>query len=486
MIPLIGYAPDANPNTPGVIVDCSAYVPSPRGMRAAPSPVTGGLSAALASACRGCSLERKLDGTTRFFAGTATKLYEAGATTWTDVTRTVGGDYTLGASNRWRFSQFGNVSLATSKTDTMQFSSSGAFANISGGIKAAVIDTVNDYIVACNTNEGTYGDSTNRWWVTPNYADWTPSIPNLIATGIITSSAGGITAVKRFGDAAIIYKDHSMHRGLFVGPPIVFATQEIAGDIGTPSQEAVAFIGTESEPRHVFWGFDDFYMFDGSRPSRIGAPVRETVFAEINRSYAYKCAANHDRYNSLVYFYYPSGSSGDLNKCVVYDYKRDRWGRDDRTIEAVSQSTSLPYTYADYGSLVSTYGSSLNATYDSQFWVQSNVFPIIFNSSHVLQALVGSGSDGSFLLGDVGDEVEYSLLTRIQPRFLTRPTSAVAINYYRLETDTNWITDSTMTMAPNGRFFPLREARWHRVRISTVGDCEISDMRLTLEQAGEE
>ena len=487
MIPLIGYAPDANPTTAGVLVDCAGYIPSTKGMKSAPSAVTGALSPALAAACVGAAALRKLDNSTRFFAGTTAALYEAGASTWTNVTRSTGA-YSLGAESRWRFAQFGNVSLATAKTEVIQFSlNTGTFGNIgSVSLKAGIIETAGDYIIACNTNEAAYGDCTNRWWVTPTYTDWTPSISNLIATGIITSSPGPITACRRFGNGVAIYKERSMFVGTFTGPPTVFSVAESPGEAGAPSQESVVVIGTQADPKHIFMGYDDFYIFDGGRATPIGTPVRETVFNDLNRPYAYKCTANHDRVNSRVFFYYPSNSGGGaLDRCVVYNYLTNKWGRDDRTIEAAADYISAGYTYADYGTLFSTYGTNVSVSYGSPFWTSSSQVPAIFNTSHVVQTLTGASGTCSYTLGDIGDEIEYSMIRRVQPRFLNKPTSATCTNFYRNELDET-LTQDAVTSMSSGRFDMLREARWHRIKIETSGDAEVSDMRIDFEKGGQE
>lgn len=485
MIPLIGYAPDLNSTLPGVLTNCVSYIPSTRGMVSAPAPVTGKITSALAAACIGAILVRKLDGTYRFFAGTTTNLYEAATTSWTDVSRAVGGAYTGGVETRWRFAQFGNVTLATNKSDTVQFSSSGAFANITGGIKAAIVETVGDYIIACDTDEATFGDSTNRWWVTPNYADWTPSIANRIASGILTSAAAGINAARRFGDNVIIYKDRSMYIGTFTGPPTIFEAREIPGEIGAPSQEAVAVVGTHLEPKHIFMGVDDFYIFDGARPIPIGLPIKETVFRELNRTYIKRTTTLHDRQNSRVYFYYPSANGGGaLDRCVVYNYRTDKWGRDDRSIEAVADFIAPGYTYDDMGTLFSTYGTDIPIPYDSSFWGSSGTFlPTIFNSSHVLQHLSGVSGTCSITLGDIGDEVVAQTMQRVQPRWLRKPSSATCTNYYRDEIGVTLVEDQTVSES-SGRFDILRTAKWHRAKIQTIGDSEISDMRIDLAPEG--
>ena len=158
-----GYAPDLDPKTPGVLTDCTALVPSLRGMKGAPSPQTR-LLPALAAACRGAALLRKLDDSTRLFAGSSAKLYEAGSTSWTDRTRAAGGDYALGTGNSWRFAQRGDVSFAAAKSDILQSSSSGAFANNAADApKAAIVEIANGFIFLFDVNDqGAIFDSADR------------------------------------------------------------------------------------------------------------------------------------------------------------------------------------------------------------------------------------------------------------------------------------------------------------------------------------
>jgi hypothetical protein len=100
--------PDADPSLVGVLTGASGVVPTIRGMKGAPSPVSAGM-ATLAGTCQGAALITKIDGTNRLLAGTGKKLYEAGSSTWSDVSRA--STYTAGSSARWRFAQQGNVSF---------------------------------------------------------------------------------------------------------------------------------------------------------------------------------------------------------------------------------------------------------------------------------------------------------------------------------------------------------------------------------------
>jgi hypothetical protein len=491
-VPLIGYAPDMDSRIPGVLTNCAAMVPSTKGMKGAPSAQNLSLPA-LAAACQGSAVVRKLDNTTRFYAGTGTKLYEAATSSWTDRTRAAGGDYAAGTDIRWRFAQFGDVSLAAVKSDILQASSSGAFANAAATApKASIVETFENFVLLCDVNDqGALYDSADRpngWWVAARggHTDWTPSIANQCATGILTSSPGPIRAARRFGQGCVIYKERGMYVMTYVGQPNIIDVQEIPGNVGAPSQEAVVVVGTPEDPRHIFMGFDDFYSFDGSRPIPIGSPLKETVFNELNKNYSYACTALHDSINSRIYFFYPTSNSINPDKCVVYHYKTGRWGRDDRTIEAVAEYITAGLTYGDLGSSYSTYGDLPNLSYGSSFWTAGFPVPAIFNSSHRIQTLDGNTGTSSITNGDLGSDSFVTFVSRVTPAFLTRPSSATLTNYQKASLGNSYTQDATTSMDANGRFDFMRAAKWHRFTLEFSGNVEIPSLDIDAKWAGEQ
>lgn len=482
-----GYSPDVDPTTPGILADCIAVVPSMKGMKGAPTAVTTALPA-LASACAGSAVIRKLDNTTRLFAGSLTKLYESASTSWTDRTRAVGGDYALASDGRWRYSQFGDVSLAATKTDTLQASSSGAFANVTGAPKASIVETVNQFVFLFDTNEATYGDSPNRWWCSElgNHTGWTPSITTQSATGLLTSAPGKIRAGKRFGDSIVAYKDRAMYLGTYIGAPTVWSFIQIPGEFGTPSNETVVNVGTPENPRHIFMGFEDFYTYDGSSPKPIGSPsIKETVFRELNRPCASISMALHDLVNSRVYFFYPLSGTINPDRCVVYNYRTGKWGRDDRTVEAVTEHITSGATYDGLGALYSTYDDLPNVSYDASFASGGFPTPAIFNTSHVIQTLNGSSAQCSMTTGDFGDDSQFSTLQRFRPRFITFPATGTMTNYFR-NNEGGPLQLGNVIPWSDGRFDILKSARWHRGVLQFTGDVEIAGWEIELEQDGDE
>lgn len=484
---LTGYAPDADPTLPGVFTNCAAIVPSLKGFKAAPSPVAMTLPA-LAAECQGAAVVRKLDNTTRFIAGTGVALYEDNSTSWTDVTRASGGAYSAASDVHWSFAQFSDVTLAAIKSDTLQYSSSGAFANVTGAPKAAIVVTVNEFVMVFDTNEATYGDSPNRWWCAAQggYTDWTPAIATNCYTGTLTSTPGKIKAAKRFGNNVVVYKDRSMYIGYFAGSPVGWKFDEIPGESGALSNDVVVNVGLPESPCHIFMGYSDFYIFDGSRPRPLGINVlKDTVYAQLNRQYAHCSLALHDYDEDLIYFFYPGSGSSNPDKCVVYNYKTGQWGRDDMTVEAVVEYISSSTTYDALGTSYSTYNDLPSLSHDTAFAYSGTPFDLIFDVNHTPKTLTGAAGNSSITLGDIGNDTDFTLLQRVKPRFITAPTSGSMVNYYRNELSDGLTMDATTSMSSN-RFDVLRDARWHRVRLDFTGDMEIADVIADVEITGSE
>ena len=478
---LLGYMPDSDPTVAGVLINASAAVPSLRGMKGAPSPVTAGM-ATLAATCQGAAAITKLDASKRFFAGTPTKLYEAAASTWTDVSRSAA--YTPTNTLRWRFAQFGNTTLAVNGADTMQASvSAGAFSDVAGSPIATIIETVGAFVLVFNTSSDASG-----WQCAGinNYTSWATSIATQATSGSLTATPGPITAARKFGSQIVAYKNNSMYLGTNVGPPNIWQFDQIPGTAGAMSQESVVNIGTSENPKHIIMGEDNFYIYDGSKPVPIGTPryvtqqgtdianrVKITVFTAILQSRYYACAALHDRINGRVYFYYPIADSVFPDSCVVYNYRTDKWGVDNRQIEIPCEWITPGISYDSLGASYNTYNDLPLLPYGIAFLSNAQPQPAFFGTNSFLQTLTGVAGNTSITTGDIGEDEQFNCLSRVRPRFLTAPTSATMTNYYRNNPGDSLTMGATTTLSSNNTFDALRDARWHRLRFSMVGDWEM-------------
>lgn len=473
-----GFAPDVDQTTKGVIVDCDQIIPTVKGFKSAPAAVSTALAAA-SGTVTGAALIKKLDNSIRLFLGSSAKIEEATSiTALTD--RSAAGGYT--GSNSWRFAQFGDVTMATNKSELIQASTTGAFATVSGSPKAAGIETVGQFVFAWDTIDGTYGTRPDGWWCCAlgDYTSWTPSIATQAAVGRLTSAPGPLVGGKRIGDNMVFYKERAMYLGTYVGPPVIWDFQEMPGTVGCASHEAVVSIGTA----HYFPGYDDFYVFDGARAVSLQSPAKNWFYDDVSRANFSKIKGLLDVERSLIYWFYPQEGSSSITRGIVYNYKTNKWGLAHKTLETVVYHDSAAITYDDLGTLYSTYADLPNIPYDS-FYQAGSPTPAIINTSHVVQTLTGATDTSYITTGDYGDESVFVTPRRIRPRFAQGPTSSTMINYHRENLD-DALTQGFTTALTEGKYDFMLSNKWHRFKFQMVGDHEIYGVDIDTVEDGDE
>lgn len=471
---IAGFAPDLDTETDGIVVDCLDYIPTDKGFTAANSRQASTLPA-LASAATGAYVGKLLDGTKRVMVSTATKIYEASTSSWTDRSR--GGNYT--GANPTRFTMFGNFILSTNRSEVIQACPSGSpFADIATAPKALVIDVAAGFVMALNTNDGTYGDRADAWWCSGIYDHtvWTPAASTQCATGRLVDTPGPLTAGRALGNDFVAYKAGSMYLGRYVGSPIVWEWQRIPTEAGCSNQESIVSVNNA----HYFIGPNDIFAFDGTAVRSIGLGISRWFFRTLNASNRANIRGIADASKDLVYWYFPTTSAGNLDACIVYNYRSDKWGKVTGTIQVPLEYSSGQLTWDNIGTLGSTYQDLPQVTYDSGFWLADSTVPAIIDTTNTLKTLTATPGSAYFVTGDVGDMSSYSFLNRVQPRFKESPTSAVCINYYSDEPDGVVTQDTTIVMSSRKRFDVRRSAHFHRVRIDTVGGCSLSGLEFVL------
>ena len=474
------FTPDLDPTTPSIFLDVQNAVPTVKGYRGASTGINTAYSS-LATDVRSIANMRLLDNSRRLFVGLQTKIWEGSGGAWTDRS---GGAYDIGTETRWSFAQFGNYSLAVAKTVNLQASASGAFSTVAGAPKATHMATSQGFVMLADTNDGTYGDQSDRWWCSAQYdhTSWTPSVTTQATTGRLADTPGPITAMVAFGGGFVAFKENSMYVGTYTGAPAVFSWQLIPGEVGCRSKDAIISVGSAI----YFLGNDNFYGFDGSRPVAIGNPLREWFFfSESSPAYRYKTIATYDRPNQLAWWFYVSNTgAGALNKALCYHVPTQRWGSMTVSVEAAAIYLSDPVTYDGLGALYATYDDlPANISYDSPFWNAESQVVAIANTSHTLQTLSGSSSSSVVTTGSVGDPEQRTLVRRIRPRFSVSPTSATLQHQFDLDYGDDWTNGPSSTLT-NGSFDVLSDGRWHREVMTINGPWEMIDYKVMLQPTG--
>lgn len=488
-IPFIGFAPDINQTTPGVITDAQAISPSMRGYYGGAGLADAGMTA-LADTVLSASALVQLNGTIRTIIGSPTKLYEKTATTWTNVSRATPA-YAASASNPWRLAQFGNTALAVNKNDQLQSSASGAFANLNAPT-AGVMCTWKGFVVLADTNNGgsgtTYGDSPARWW-TSAYLDvtsWTPSIATQSTTGELVETPGKITGLKVLGEYVIAYKAESIYVGRDAGSPSVLGFSLVPGEIGCASHDAIVSIGME----HIFIGKNDIYIFDGNSVKAIGEAIRLWFFADLDATYVGRIQSVHNEQYGFVTFSYPRlGSAGVLTGGITYNYRVGKWGVDHRFMSAPFEYYSGGYTYATLPIEGLTYADWPAISYDDSFWDANKVLIAFVAADGKVYTIINinsaNASPSYITSGSYGDENTYTYLDRVTLRYLLKPVVAPTMtHYYSDDLGSTWTTGQTITET-NGRFDVMWIAPWHKVKFNFTGFFEVTGASVDAQSAGD-
>ncbi|TXI86100.1 MAG: hypothetical protein E6Q36_09825 [Chryseobacterium sp.] len=386
-----------------------------------------------------------LTGGERMFLSSGSGVYEL-MPDGSEVFRGAGQSNELPQYNsREMFTSFGNAVIKANGIAIMALTT-GNFAYLTAP-RAKIVESVGLFVLAFNTTEG------DGWAACAlgDYTDWTPSAATQAANGRLLDSAGEITAARRINDGVIAYKKRSMYYGQYVGGDIIWQWSQVTTNVGCVGKDAVVNAGGV----HYFVGADDLHMFDGSYPRSIGGNIKRWFFKDADPARLKNVIAVHDRNDDHVWFWYSSktAASGFFDTAIVYNMLTGAWGR----VSQVCQD-------------VMTYQGGTNAL--------QIINPTGSGTVHKVQSLTGATGAASMHTFDIGDDDRYSRLSKVRPHYLTSPTSATATHYHKTHAGLAYTTGTTDTMSDH-KFNFSQSARWHKLKIDTMGDFEISGLAIT-------
>lgn len=354
---------------------------------------------------------------------------------------------------------------------------------------AKIVEATQGFVFALNTTDPINGSRPHGWACCGLYdqTDWLASQATQSASGIIVDQPGQITAGKALGTNIIVYKATSMFYGVYDGPPVIWAFNQISPEIGTPCQECV--VGVTSV--QYFLGTDkQVYVFDGNVPQPIGDEVHEWLANTWSTAHQQNVQSYYDETNSLIYWYFASvnNQSGAIDTCLVFNHRTGKFGRADMAIQAAVQAISGQITWTGMGSLpgVTTWSTLPQVPYDSAYWAQSVPSQGVVDSTNTLQSLNGTAGDSSITTGWLGDDYNYTDYLGFIPRFSQQPASCTG----SADTISQLGTQSMPTQWTIGPYYDGElaadfSARYCQVQLSFNGNHELLGCTLRLGQSGE-
>ena len=482
-VPLVGFAPDADPTQPGVITDCDLIVPTLRGIKALPGDVNAGVATA-PSAVSAVYAYKLGDGTNRIIASTegsasaaTSRLYDVTTSGWVDRS-SAAGDYTATAASRWTFANYGDDLYASQKGHQLQVSSGADFTAVAGAPKALCILSVLDFIVAFNTDDdgATYGNDPNRWWCSAagDPTSWTPDVATQATTGLLTDTPGAITAAAKVGNQLVAFKERSAYLGTYIDAPAVWGWTLIPGaGLGAFSPYSVVSVQGVGV---MTIGIDNIYMFDGSRAQPLGSNrVAEFLFSDLDYQNADRIVGYHDQAKSLVYWWYPSKQlpDGSLSRYLAYNYRSDRWGFGRKITNFAFDYLAPGTTYDSLGDVTSTYDDIPNVSYDEWLATGGTYQAAKVDVNGVICTIDGTSQESYYETGYLGQDGVITNLKRVRPRFAVAPASGDQRHLYVDQLGTAEITSVASRPMVDGAFDHVFSARWHKARHTYNGNMEV-------------
>jgi len=195
-----------------------------------------------------------------------------------------------------------------------------------------------------------------QWSDQENNNVWTPLASNL-AGDLLLNTSGRIKTARRVGNDILIWTDVDCHLMRYLGPPYVYGIERIGNDCGIVGGNAVCVSGGTA----VWLSEGGFWIYDGSiKPLQCDA--LEDVTDGMNTDQRTKVHGGHNSEFGEMWFFYPSSSSTENDKYIVWNYRLNHWmvGSLARTCWADVGAFQLPMAVGTNGVLYNHETGSTN------------------------------------------------------------------------------------------------------------------------------
>mgnify|MGYP003150475724 FL=1 len=157
------------------------------------------------------------------------------------------------------------------------------------------------------------------WCDQENAPEWEPKLTNT-AGSFRLSSGSLIVGALRARQETLVWTDSALYSMAFVGSPYTFSNNLINEGVGLIGPNAVI-----NAPEGIFWmDLKGFYFYNGS-VNPLPSSVHYYVFNNINITQAYKVFGFLNKAFDEVGWFYPSSSSTEIDRYVIYNYVDNTW-----------------------------------------------------------------------------------------------------------------------------------------------------------------
>ena len=473
MIPFGEWLPDLGDlNNPGTIV-AKNVIPTADGYK--PAKKQAVISDALTAYARGAISVIGSDGSVYVYAGDATKLYSFDGSTWTDVTRLSGGNYSSNA--RWQFIEWGEKVIATNNVDTPQIITLGDanFADLSGTPPVGrAIAQVRDFVVFGDTLYSAVRNKKRVHW--SGFGDETawPTIGSVTAASQqsdeqVLQEGGPIQNIIG-GTFGYVFQRNAIQKMTYEGPPTIFRFDVIEDEKGALCPGGIVDAG-----QGIFYiGLDGFYMLSQDKIANISdQKVTKTFFADLQSDYLDRVSCTVDKSEATIRWAYPGSSSvgGAPDTVLIYHWPTQRWSTSSYTQADSLFNYIAPAPGATVDSDTSAVDDSIEVV-DSDLGSAEQASVGSFDSAFKLAPLSGSAKDATIETLEIGGDRRI-LVTGFRP-YITDHGTVTVVHKHRDSLSSTPTSKAPVNLEAHGKASLRQDARYHRFEVNITGGFDVA------------
>lgn len=149
---------------------------------------------------------------------------------------------------------------------------------------------------------------------------WTPTLTNQAGDWDL-ATVGRIMQGIRMRGTHLIVTTVDAWTATYLDPTLVYSFNRVGEGCGLISRKAM--VATDSQA--AWMGQEGFYVFSGGVVQPVPCDVNDRVFGDLNRNQASKIWAEHRAAFGEVWWHYPSGSTQEIDRYVVWNYREGHW-----------------------------------------------------------------------------------------------------------------------------------------------------------------
>lgn len=158
-----------------------------------------------------------------------------------------------------------------------------------------------------------------RWSDAESLVEWAPAVTNQSGEYRLPTGSNIVSAINLRQDIFVL-TDTAAYTMQYIGAPLVFSFTQQSSNISTLGPYGII----EANGVAYWMGHDKFYLFDG-RVQTLDCPVSDAVYDDISRAQGQQVFAGTNEGFSEVWWFYPSESSTQPDRYVVYNYTERIW-----------------------------------------------------------------------------------------------------------------------------------------------------------------